>query len=1514
MPDFRILWTALPRGAGDDHLLVDVFVSPRLGIDEAPGSTFELADFPVLASWPDQVADHLCFELKLEPAGEVVPATRVSAENGGRDVDLDATTWERLFPSETPVKPWTRRSIGDRDLYSFPAGVVAGYVQNRYYDAGNLAGLGPVGDDYLGAIVEDLGDLIDTRPEVERAEPISVTSGGETIGGGPPPTTTPQGCLSAPLAWLVWLLRWLWHAIAGGPPPGPTPHKTGPEPPPVSVTPKVVTYLPAPRPPAKVPPALEAIEQHVQDEHVTPKAGWTPGRSLSSDKVALACAWRFYQRPESRPHPTVIPPRPDPPEWDFHQRLGVLGDYPRLLRRLGIVIRLSVPRPAVNPCSVRIIPRWDGQRLPQRDLTPPTLCTLEGNVFRARTRERPASRDRRPEPRDGSSERPARRSRTELRDGVLDLTGATDRNTNDLGFRFVVVDAEGALLKLVHTAASLVRYQWLRERGLVRSGTRAEGLAALQTGGIALVQEDRAWAIKEHLTHLDDNAPRTGQDAPKDVSAEDIFRGFQVQVQRVLEPEQVAAGVEPEPWLSLCEREGTYYVLDDDGTVLDTFPLVDTGYVKRSAATSADAVSSPLYVHEALVRWTGWSLVAPRPGRRITTVDVSPPESDRPVLEERVVLPVPEPHEKLHLATVFRPASQSLPTLRFGVTYRFRLPWVDLAGEAVDRPESAPESGDVTYRRFEPLAPPALVPLCEFTEGESLECLVIRSDLKRNAADYVEQVLEPLAGDVDYSPTANRHVFPAKVTQEQAEQHGAFDPDPTRPHTSDRLAWAWEASLRADNTLLEPSATGLVDPETTVFFGQPRKIDIPPPPPPQGSPTPAAGSPAPAEETQGYVVNAHDGIISTPYLPDPLASGVALLALPGARPGGGDPPALPVPAHPDPVCVCHVAFTGDWPELESFRIRVADRPGTLDPETGVESFVSGRDPPQWDPAARVLTVFLARAEVAHVAFSTLPDETRLDWLGTLDWLDVDDSSDVHAYAKLGCHWLVSPARTLTLVHAVQQPLAPAALARAEALKKLGATVAAIGGRMQLDRASTGHVTLLASWTDEVDTGSGALVQETRSAVLSTFAVPSGPASLSELEFPPPVRAEVPVPAEGAVAAVEALHELGDTKHRHVTYRLKATTRFREYFPAELADVAAAEGTGDAFSRVDGDGLVVPVENSAPPDAPSVRYLVPSFGWDVPDPIRPEAWTRFRRVRGGGGIRVFLDRPWRTSGPGEQLGVVVPRPATALPELLRSQIGADPTWSDGSEPRLQLEASMFRGGTVHDAVLEDGTKVHVVGYDPELDTDRNQWHADISLDMASVGDAYCPFVRLALVRFQPTSVERAAASKVVLSEFAQLAPDRELLVEVVGSQVKVVVTGVGPSELAPDALYRPTANWMLIALEEADGAAGGPDPDELAWRQVGLGADAGLEERSGQAVRATPAPAAPRFRWERTLALPGPRGDRLLRVVVRELELRDVDPEVSDDRYGDMPAGVVAEEWASRERLPRIVYADSVRLA
>jgi len=67
-------------------------------------------------------------------------------------------------------------------------------------------------------------------------------------------------------------------------------------------------------------------------------------------------------------------------------------------------------------------------------------------------------------------------------------------------------------------------------------------------------------------------------------------------------------------------------------------------------------------------------------------------------------------------------------------------------------------------------------------------------------------------------------------------------------------------------------------------------------------------------------------------------------------------------------------------------------------------------------------------------------------------------------------------------------------------------------------------------------------------------------------------------------------------------------------------------------------------------------------------------------------------------------------------------------------------------------------VEVAPHDVFFDPDRRLWYCDIEVNW---GAAYYPFIRLALARYQPSSISGAHLSNIVLADLMALTPDRSL---------------------------------------------------------------------------------------------------------------------------------------------------------
>jgi hypothetical protein len=224
-----------------------------------------------------------------------------------------------------------------------------------------------------------------------------------------------------------------------------------------------------------------------------------------------------------------------------------------------------------------------------------------------------------------------------------------------------------------------------------------------------------------------------------------------------------------------------------------------------------------------------------------------------------------------------------------------------------------------------------------------------------------------------------------------------------------------------------------------------------------------------------------------------------------------------------------------------------------------------------------------------------------------------------------------------------------------------------------------------------------------------------------------------------------------------------------------------------------------IPSSAPPPAPDVLYVVPTFGWarsrnEQGDDL---SWRR------GGGLRVYLDRPWNVTGYGEMLAVVLPPPSfSGDPDEFPkgrpyksyvTQWGNDPIWESAFVPGLAPKRTDFTlartGPDPSGAWLPPGApatereqppgafpvtgllpagvantfgaQIEIAPHDVHYDAEQRLWFCDIEINQ---GASYWPFIRLALARYQPVSVSGAHLSSVVLADFMSLSSDRWLTVK------------------------------------------------------------------------------------------------------------------------------------------------------
>jgi len=676
-------------------------------------------------------------------------------------------------------------------------------------------------------------------------------------------------------------------------------------------------------------------------------------------------------------------------------------------------------------------------------------------------------------------------------------------------------------------------------------------------------------------------------------------------------------------WRSLCARDADYVL---DGGAVALRGVRAEGTVRLAATVAADG-SDPdvVRLHEAVAVWSGWSLAAAPPGR---TVDVD----DQRHRDAPADVPAGIP-----LRTAFVAAPGTLPRLRYGRSYAVRVRAVDLAGNSLP-PGLAPRPGDdaaitaeTPFLRPEPVEPPAVALV---RRGGNVAPPDAGESMLRMAVRTFNATFDDATSSAQ---AAERAAAPARTSAHEAELHGALDGP----------AWA----SAAQHALLVE-----------------RDRDLPS----QGFEL-RGPLVAPGEDVRAttYAVLDDDAQIA-PYLPDPLCTRVAARLL----------------RHPlaDPNAIVQIPlYPGDraWPDAAPFRIRVYEG--------------AAGEVPRFDEASRTLLVPTPKGVRATLCLSAMLDDDALARLGVWRWIPAAARTAALArQARAGRLWALTPWREVDVVHAVQRPLLRPTMTELILDRPRDATFVRPGIDARVHRATTDRVALHARWHDPRDAeGSVAPSSARRDDVAFTVRVtdPQGYGGAADHVVPDPAD-ENRIALGGVKPAIEMhaqnvhalTHELGDTRYRRIEYHLVATSRFREYMPTEL--LAELDAAGKPI--LDGDGHVVttdehltvagPVErrwvpSAAPPPAPEVLYVVPTFGWTR----GADASGRRTSWRRGGGLRIWLDRPWNASGFGEMLAVVLPPAGGAIDPNdgpyrgAVTQWGNDPTWKSpfvsGAAPAL-----------------------------------------------------------------------------------------------------------------------------------------------------------------------------------------------------------------------------------------------------
>ena len=861
----------------------------------------------------------------------------------------------------------------------------------------------------------------------------------------------------------------------------------------------------------------------------------------------------------------------------------------------------------------------------------------------------------------------------------------------------------------------------MMSEGLEAFGTPTHaGMPARRSSGITLARRNEPLLLRQDMERMEEFWDLLARGDDLDVTAEDVLVGYRVDI-------RPRGG---QRFRTLHRRLGflTPYKPNGPGDPVDLG--VDEGWVEPAGTGEMDVGGvAPLRIVDTLAHWTGWSLSIPEPGLSLDASDGVAPDPG-PGQAQAVI-------DTLHGVIDYRPPPDGaqLPILRFTAQgYEIRMRWVDLSGYSVPLTAGGSQLITTPYLRHEPVAAPALYLAEPPVWRESVDVVVLRTGVDRSLN----------------RATSRRYAAAAQVSADLCVTHGMFDDANGVPRADayDTIATR-ESAYLPEGVLARP-------PE------------------------------------------------AVPYLPDPLAVGMLVRGVPRAA-GAYD-------------AESSLRFGGRWPDVP---LAVIDVSATA--RAGAS--VSG---PR-------MTVGVPRGRVAELRISSAMTAAGL---GLLDlWRRIKDFSREDR-ARLGAYWQLTPDRILTVVHAVQVPnQAPAFVVdgprgqRWAATRTANETAAILRGSINVDAPSTESLSITGTAEVAVDNGPGTPAPYVDMArelgVLGTTEVADAEPEAANVNafvlvraaFDDTRRVGLTLRAEATSRFAEYFRQTQDFESMdrpvtlgnggpivagsaQVTWSKysdgPSVTAKPEQYSINLATgvftrIGAPLPEGEriplgSFMRVTWlpepislsssrasaaaqRSVRVPVPSSARPLPPEVAWIVPTFRWDGP------TGANRRSTRFGGGLRIYLERPWWSSGIGEDLAVVLrasDAPDSSTDDLVTqwaldaTRTGADVPESRGRSRRFPGPIAFTNKSATTPGVVaaEFPTRVDIAryavgrhdrdgvpsGYDP----DRDMWFVDMEID---AGSAYRPFLRLALARYQSQATASLNLSPIVLVDVVQLEPNR-----------------------------------------------------------------------------------------------------------------------------------------------------------
>jgi hypothetical protein len=1203
MPTTRVMLTVLPHSAESNaNFHLSLFFSHRL---EGGG---KLSDYKPMVNWVTTLKN-ATFSLRVKNSLNPIPCTLK------RDVALESA-WPIAFPGTTEVRDYPIPKVAEKDWNTFPANKMPEHALAVHYASALSSPVtrpsvldSPIARAVFKALegVREAANLIDDLGEYDRVrckrrEYLAQQRNDEANRALNPETPEAQ-----------------------------YPFRT----------PTITTYEPGegsdvaalgPYEPWKSPIELLLDQKNVDTkitDYLDDLLGPNAPTVLDPMQVTLRDvhnAHRYYFREEEQTAPATLDAlqQTDRPPPDFHERVAAVCNVPALARVLGLVVDVTV----VNQSDLDLLRQakqvWcDVTYHNATDLekyrSPVTLC--DGTRFLA-------------DPADGNRWQGGR-----MRVGRADH------------FQVMDLDPDAAGLALEQHLRGTIR-----SLAIALNGDRGSyAPAGLRATGFAVAEIARKDRLQPQVAISETWKPAVETSDPnqerRSLNFESLLRGLRVEVW-----DDVTGR-----WHSLHERTVTASFKDTGNPQQIFNDRDDPGMLQNPPLSRTPGNDHPYYVHEVLAGWDGWSLSAPRPGKLIIHQEGGADRDTERLADE----PEAPSYPGILVQSTAKP--KTLPALRYGRKYSFRIVGVDLAGNSVPMDQTPPQavsaalisaaakhlgelranaierentglleslraSGEFNivvpptctsdpradvelatasilahassltmhpeldvdpqllaqlsagaevpdtvsaprrFMRWDPIPAPTLVPRAAYTPGESLQRMVIRTGLTGQPG------------------LCQRHIVPPKGSELEAEQDGRLDD----LMLGGNHARGYATALKERGNLFHTRIQDLNNPNGTLPQPGMALISMPGASPPLMTLEQIQDSRFPPSEGQ-YIVHNVDQMV-LPYLPDPMAHGVALVFYEA----GADHQST----NPRVLQSVFIPYDGTWPELQPLRLVLHSAPRLDAKQDG-----------------NVINVGLPPGEQVAVTFSTTLDQEHLEKMGLWTQHPVHDPDVPEAdrevlreAARNGWLWWLTPDADLRLVHATARPAVRPRIARLAArFRNPGVVPAALDGVLDVHGASTDKVELRAQWTEPVDDPKAdAPTERTTAEVVVDYRIDEQE-RLSLLTFDPPGNGSAKTVLSRSVAEPirTAVHNLPDTKARRVKYRLHGSSRYREFFAAnELPPIDDAASAGNEVE--------VNIPSSAPPAPPVVHDVIPMFLWEqTTEPEHPFATRRVRRS----GVRI-----------------------------------------------------------------------------------------------------------------------------------------------------------------------------------------------------------------------------------------------------------------------------------------------------